>query len=151
MYTFEIWKFWVPWCYPKKSIMHKMAVMKRENPICEEDSMALWTNLGTMAVPKNIWEGKCEVGPFYYRIWKIFIFLEAKIKALSNCKIFDEFHAKLCYFSCSLEKNTPKFWITIFHFRINPCVEMLKWRATRHCNTRYSENINDFETDFCSG
>ena len=56
----------------------------------------------------------------------------AKIKALSNCKIFDEFHSKLCYFSCSLEKNTPKFRITIFHFRINPCVEMLKWRATRH-------------------
>ena len=44
--------------------MHKMAVMKRENPICEEDSMALWTNLGTMAVPKNICEGKCEVGAF---------------------------------------------------------------------------------------
>ena len=82
-------------------------------------------------VPKNIWEGKCEVGAFYYRIWKIFIFLEAKIKALSNCKIFDEFYSKLCYFSCSLEKNTPKFRITIFHFRINPCVEMLKWRATR--------------------
>ena len=38
----------------------------------------------------------------------------------------------MCYFSCSLEKNTPKFRITIFHFRINPCVEMLKWRATRH-------------------
>ena len=57
---------------------------------------------------------------------KFFIFLEAKIKALSNCKIFDEFYAKLCYFSCSLEKNTPKFRITTFHFGINPCVEMLK-------------------------
>ena len=38
-----------------------MAVMKHENHICEEDSMALSTNLGTMTVPKNIWEGKCEI------------------------------------------------------------------------------------------
>ena len=43
-----------------------------------------------------------------------------------------EFHSKMCYFSGSLEINTPKFRITIFHSRINPCVEMLKWRATRH-------------------
>ena len=35
--------------------------MKHENPICEEDSMALSTNLGTMTVPKNIWEEKYEV------------------------------------------------------------------------------------------
>ena len=62
----------------------------------------------------------------------MFIFLEAKIKALSNCRIFDEIYSKLCYFSCSLEKNTHKFKTTTFHFRINPCVEMLKWRATRH-------------------
>ena len=31
-----------------------MAVMKHENPICEEDSMTSSTNLGTMTVPKNI-------------------------------------------------------------------------------------------------
>ena len=41
--------------------MHKMAVMKHENHICEEDSMTLSTHLGTMTVPKNIWEGKCEI------------------------------------------------------------------------------------------
>ena len=63
---------------------------------------------------------------------KRFIFLEAKIKTLSNCKIFDEFYSKLGYFSCSLEKNTHKFGMTIIHFKINPCVKMLKWRATRH-------------------
>ena len=41
--------------------MHKMAVMQHENHICEEDSMALSTNLGTMTVPKNILERKSEI------------------------------------------------------------------------------------------
>ena len=41
-----------------------MAVMKHENHIYEEDSMALSTNLGTMAAPKNIWEGMCEIWAF---------------------------------------------------------------------------------------
>ena len=132
MYIFWIWKFWVPWWYPKKAIIHKMAVMKYENSTCEGDSRALSTNLGTMMVPKNIWEWKYEIWAFQRCIWKVFIFLEAKIKALSNCKIFAEFYSKLGYFSCSLEKNTHKFRMTIFHFKINPCVKMLKWRATRH-------------------
>ena len=44
-----------------KSIIHKMAGMKHENPICEEDSMALSTNLGTMTAPKNISKGNCEI------------------------------------------------------------------------------------------
>ena len=38
-----------------------MAVMKHENPICDEDSMDSSTNLSTMTVPKYIWEGKCEM------------------------------------------------------------------------------------------
>ena len=88
-----------------------MDVMKHEHQICEENSMASSANLGDMKVSKNTLEG---------------IILEAKMKALSNSKIFDEFHSKLFYFSCSLEKNTPKFRIMIFHSRINPCVEMLK-------------------------
>ena len=41
-----------------------MAVMKYGNPICEGDSIVLSTNLGTMMVPKNVWEGKYEVGAF---------------------------------------------------------------------------------------
>jgi len=53
--------FWVPWWYPKKSIIHEIAVMKHENHICEEDSMALSTHLGTMTVPKNILEEQCEI------------------------------------------------------------------------------------------
>ena len=44
----------------QRTIIHKMAVMKHENPSCGEDSMALPRNLGTMMVPKNIWGGKCE-------------------------------------------------------------------------------------------
>ena len=31
-----------------------------------------------------------------------------------------------------LEKNKPEFRMAIFYFRINSCVETLKWRATRH-------------------
>ena len=42
-------------------VLRRMTVMEYGNPICEGDSIALSTNLGTMTVPKNIWEGKYEV------------------------------------------------------------------------------------------
>jgi len=45
------------------------------------------------------------------------------MRALSNSKIFDDFHSKFFCFSCSLENNTPEFRIAIFYFRINSCVE----------------------------
>ena len=106
--------------------------MNHENHICEEDSMDPSTNLGTMTIPKIVLEGKCYIWTFYRRIWKVFIILGAKMKFLSNPKIFDGFHSKLFYFSCSLEKNTPEFRMAIFYFRINSCVGTLKWRATRH-------------------
>ena len=59
-------------------------------------------------------------------------FLKRKLKHFQTVRFLYEFYSKLCCFSRSLEKNTPKFRITIFHFKINPCVEMIKWLATRH-------------------
>ena len=136
MYIFSIWKFWVPWWYSKKAIIHKMAVMKCENPTFKGDSIALSTNFGSMMVPKNIWEWKYEIWDFQRCIWKVFISLEAKIKALSNCKNFDEFYSKLGYFSCSLEKNTHKFRITLFHFK----------NAKMTCDTSFES----WETQLCA-
>ena len=117
--------------------------MKHENHICEEDSMVSSTNLQIWVpwrYPKMYWK-ESLISELSNSVFEsCFIILEAKMKPLSNSKIFDEFHSKLFYFSsCSLEKNTPEFRMVIFYFRINSCVETLKWRAIRHSK---AENRN---------
>ena len=97
MYTFDIWNVWVPWWYPKKSIIQKIAVMKHENHIWEEDSMALSTVWVPWRYPKIFWKesvrselSNAEFEKFVSllkRKWERFQILRFLMHFIQNCDI----------------------------------------------------------------
>ena len=76
---------------------------------------------------------------FGKKVWDL-SFLTPYLKSLHHFWSENENAFKIQdFWRISLEKNTHKFRMMIFHFRINSCIEMLKWRATRHLK---AENLN---------
>ena len=68
-----------------------MAVMKYGNPICEGDSIALSTNLGTMTVPKNIWKESMRSELSNAVFEKFLSFLKRKLKHFQTVRFLMNF------------------------------------------------------------